>query len=200
MMEEQDGVIKYECYWDDCDCIAPQEITELNYFRTKIWQSGWIGEDVNGIGYGNISTRQEASKDGFIISGTQTGAHETLNIQQYSYVYNFNINKNVVFCKGKIKASSEALTHAAFYTIHTDIKAVTHIHNTNFWLKNLDILPTTPHNIPYGTPQMAESVRFLYYSDSECIKIILMAGHEGGILVFGDSLQDNFDTLCHFLT
>ena len=48
----------------------------------------------------------------------------------------------------------------------------------------------------YGTPEMAyEIVRLFKVSDVRSRQIFAMAGHEGGIVTFGENLEDAFDVL-----
>ena len=68
-----------------------------------------------------------------------------------NYLTYSEIKNNILFCQGKIHASSEALTHAVLYEICTDIQAVIHIHDKHFWQKNIHILPTSDEKAAYGT-------------------------------------------------
>jgi L-ribulose-5-phosphate 4-epimerase len=191
-----EGVIKYKCEWQNLDCIAGDEVAELNFYRNKIWKRSWIGEQ-DGVGFGNISQRCRKNSAHFIISGSQTGHCEILENTQYAKVTYSKIKNNILFCQGKIQASSESLTHAVLYELSADIQAVIHIHEKKFWHKNIDKLPTSDKKAEYGTPQIAQSVRFLFtnkmlsntFEHSPILpNIIIMGGHEDGILVFGESL------------
>ena len=44
-----EGIIKYQSQWENKNCIAEQEVEQLDAARHKIWQQRWIGED-DGIG------------------------------------------------------------------------------------------------------------------------------------------------------
>jgi L-ribulose-5-phosphate 4-epimerase len=195
---EKEGVIKYQSHWENTDCISPEDIAELDFYRNKIWQTGGIGA-VNNAGYGNISLRCADNPAHFIISGSQTGQYETLASTQYSKVIYWKIKNNILFCQGRTQASSESLTHAGLYEIHHDIQAVIHIHNANFWHKNLDVLPTSDKKSAYGTPEITQSVRFLFTKiilqntnkkAPVLPNIIIMGGHEDGILIFGRTLAE----------
>ena len=71
-----EGYIKYQCHWRESSAIVEADITELNRWRSKLYQLNLIGEYDNGIGFGNISTRLGSSQQ-LIISGTKTGALPT---------------------------------------------------------------------------------------------------------------------------
>jgi hypothetical protein len=176
------------------DCISEAEIAELDIARHKIWKIGGIGVD-EGYGYGNISQRCSDNAAHFIISGSQTGHLENLTNTQYAKVTYWKIKNNLLFCQGKIQASSEALTHAVLYDINTDIQVVIHIHNNLFWKKNLNKLATSDEKAEYGTPEIAQSVRFLFTNKvvKSLPNIIIMGGHQDGILVFGESLAQATD-------
>ena len=196
-----EGVIKYQSHWQNVDCITANEVAELDFYRNKIWQAGGIGIE-NNVGYGNISIRDKQNPAHFIISGSQTGQHENLQNTQYSKVIYWKIKDNMLFCKGRIQASSEALTHAILYEVCADIQTVIHIHNKNFWHANIDVLPTSDKKSAYGTPEITQSVRFLFTNimlqnrknETPILpNIIIMGGHEDGILVFGRTLAETTD-------
>ncbi len=185
-----EGYIKYQCHWNKTKAIATSEIIELNQWRNQLYNLGLIGEYDNGIGFGNVSVRIPQSQD-LIISGTQTGGIAELTAEHYTKVTDFDWHKNYVVCEGLIKASSETLTHGAIYVAQPDINAVIHVHNLNLWRKLLNRVPTTNPNCAYGTPEMAEEIiRLCQQPETEKQKIVIMSGHEEGILVFGHSLDE----------
>jgi hypothetical protein len=48
----------------------------------------------------------------------------------------------------------------------------------------------------YGTPEMAYEIMQLFRrTDAQSRKIVVMAGHEGGILTFGRDLEEAFAVL-----
>ena len=188
MLDE--GYIKYQCHWNEIIAIAKSDIIEINQWRTRLYNLGLIGEYDNGIGFGNLSIRIPQSQD-LIISGTQTGGIAELTAKHYTKVTGFDWHKNSVTCEGLIKASSETLTHGAIYVAQPDINAVVHIHNGNLWRKLLDRVPTTNPNCAYGTPEMAEEIiRLCQQPETQRQKIIVMSGHEEGILTFGQNLDE----------
>ena len=194
-----EGYIKYQCYWTKEDTISSAEIIELNSWRSKLYNLGLIGEYSNGIGFGNLSIRLSQQHQ-FIITGTQTGAIANLTPQQYTKVTDFDWQQNYVSCLGAIKASSESLTHGALYQANPLINAVIHVHSLSLWQKLLNRVPTTNPDCAYGTPEMAEEIIKL----SQAIKtpsdsIIVMSGHEEGIITFGKNLDEAGDILMDYL-
>ena len=185
-----EGYIKYQCHWEQKRAIAESDIRELNQWRSKLYQLGLIGEYDNGIGFGNLSTRLANSQE-LIISGTQTGGIANLTMQHYTKVTDYDWHKNYVTCEGLIKASSETLTHAAIYQANPQVNAVVHVHHQQLWQKLLDRVSTTNPNCAYGTPEMAEEIiRLCQQRPTQQQKIIVMSGHEEGILTFGHNLAE----------
>jgi len=133
-----DGVIKFKCRWRNCDCVSADMILPFAEIRRRLRKEGLIGVGTDGIGYGNISVRclvpacqgdaleQQA---GFLITGTQTSHISDLPTAGYSFVLEWSTAGNWVECAGKIRASSESLTHAAIYETSHRIQAVIHVHS-----------------------------------------------------------------------
>jgi L-ribulose-5-phosphate 4-epimerase len=64
------------------------------------------------------------------------------------------------------------------------------------WRTLLNRIPTTSNSVAYGTPEMAyEIMRLFRASDAQSREILVMAGHEGGIVTFGKNLEDAFAVL-----
>ena len=195
-----EGYIKYQCHWNNVSSIVNQDIVELNHWRTKFHQLGLIGQYDNGIGFGNLSIRIPQSHH-LIISGTQTGGIAELKARHYTKVTDFDWHKNYVTCKGLIKASSETLTHGAIYQALPDIDAVVHVHHKKLWDKLLDRVPTTNPKCAYGTPEMAEEIiRLCQQSPTQERRIIVMSGHEEGILTFGKNLKEAGSILLNYFS
>ena len=183
-----EGYIKFDCNWIKSGPLPAANITEVNKWRAKLYKLGLIGAYKNGIGFGNISIRLHGSK--FIISGSKTGNIAKLSNRHYTIVSETNIDKNKLTCKGPVMASSESLTHAALYIADKDVNSVIHVHNWNLWKKLMNNVPTT-REVPYGTPQMAKEIyRLFSETDIQEKKILVMAGHEGGIISFGKNIEE----------
>jgi ribulose-5-phosphate 4-epimerase/fuculose-1-phosphate aldolase len=180
---QQEGVIKFKCNWIKTAPLNFELIKELNEWRDKLYDAKLIGE-TEGIGYGNISIRYENS---FIISGTSTGKLPKLTAEHYTLVTGYDLDKNTLTNAGPILASSESLTHAVIYEHEKDVNAIMHVHHLELWKKLLKMFPATGKDIEYGTPSMARAICKLF-EDSNLAeeKIFAMAGHEGGIVSFGN--------------
>ncbi len=186
----QDGYIKFKCDWTKSDPLPPQKIRKLNDWRRRLYRLGLLGVYENGIGYGNVSVRDNMEGQ-FIITGTQTGSLSVLTEQHYTLVYHFDLDRNILSCEGPIEASSESLTHAVLYQISPEINAVIHVHQKTLWRKLLNRVPTTSEKAAYGTPEMAREVERLFKHSKVAEKgIFVMGGHEEGIVTFGKSLQE----------
>ncbi|ACK73109.1 class II aldolase/adducin family protein [Gloeothece citriformis PCC 7424] len=186
-----EGYVKYQCHWVNSPSITREEIEDLNQWRNQFYQLGLIGQYDNGIGFGNVSIRCLDNPHQFIISGTKTGGLEQLTEKQYTLVTDYNWQENWLTCRGLIEASSEALTHAAVYTANPNINAVIHVHHLQLWKTLMNKVPTTAENIPYGTPEMAqEIIRLCQMGNLKEAKILVMRGHEEGIIAFGRNLDE----------
>jgi ribulose-5-phosphate 4-epimerase/fuculose-1-phosphate aldolase len=208
-----EGYIKYQCNWINTSSISRDEIRELNRWREKLYQLNLIGQYDNGIGFGNLSIRdsvntalhtgdfhvQHTQPTRFIISGTNTGSMAHLTEKQYTRVIDFDWKKNSLTCVGSIKASSEALTHAAVYVANPQVNAVIHVHHRQLWQQLIDRVGTTQKHCAYGTPEMAqEIIRLCQEGRVKEQKIIVMSGHEEGIITFGNSLNEAGNILLNY--
>lgn len=195
-----EGYVKYQCHWKEKPAIAEADITELNRWRSKLYHLGLIGEYDNGIGFGNISIRLGSSKE-LIISGTQTGGIANLTTKHYTKVIDFDWQENYVVCQGAIAASSETLTHAAIYVAQPNVNAVIHVHHQKLWQELLNRVPTTDPGCAYGTPEMARSIVSLCQQpQTKQQKIVIMSGHESGILTFGRDLTEANEILLSYFS
>ncbi|MGB6300461.1 MAG: class II aldolase/adducin family protein [Rivularia sp. (in: cyanobacteria)] len=185
-----EGYIKYQCNWINSEPLSFEEIAELNQWRNKLYKLDLIGEYDDGIGFGNISIRYSQPGQ-FIVSGTQTGNLSTLKEQHYTKVVNFDLEKNFLTCCGPIQASSESLTHATLYQANPTVNAVIHVHHLELWQKLMHKVPTTAIEVAYGTPEMAKEILRLFREDNLMeTKIVVMSGHEEGIISFGKNLRE----------
>jgi ribulose-5-phosphate 4-epimerase/fuculose-1-phosphate aldolase len=199
MQQIDEGYIKFTCIHKEEKKLPIEVPEELKKVRDEMFKLGLIGhyKDLN-VGYGNISIK---TPKGILISATQTGEIPEISENDFALVTNYDIDKNTVWCVGKKRASSETMTHAALYEADSSINAIIHVHNKTLWQKNLNNLPTTDKNIPYGTPEMAYEMKRLYRqsADVKKVKTIIMAGHEEGIICFGQSLKDASEAIYNLL-
>jgi L-ribulose-5-phosphate 4-epimerase len=191
-----EGYIKFTSRWQQSDAVENPAIAELIEWRKPLYAAGLIGhyEDI-GIGYGNMSARTDA-QGRFIISGTQTGHISELKNEHFALVTAFDVDANTVNSEGATEASSESMTHATLYQLNADIRAVVHIHSDDLWARLKGLVPTTDEGVAYGTPAMAiEFDRLLKHSDFGNTGIAVMAGHAGGLISTGNSVQEAAEKL-----
>ena len=176
--------------------IAPfNEIGELNASRRKLLDQDLMGVDSNGVGFGNVSVRDGRTRS-FYITGSATGGLPELTQADCVRVVAYDFAKNWLCYEGAAIPSSESLTHAAIYQSDPKACAVIHCHDSMLWRTLLDRVPTSSESVAYGTPEMAYEIRRLFEeTDVHSRKILVMAGHEGGIATFGKNFQQAFDIL-----
>jgi len=185
-----EGYVKFQSRLNENYPPADWDLDEIFMWRDKLYRLKYIGAYENGIGYGNISIRSRFTKE-FIISGTATGNIPILLSDHFTRVSSYNLEKNRVVCSGKVHASSESMTHAAVYDCDPTIKAVIHVHSKKFWQILKFQLPTSDPSAKYGTPEMAkEIIRLYHHSAFKKVGVMVMGGHEEGILSFGSTLDE----------
>lgn len=193
----QEGVIKFNCNWVKAEPFDFEHFESLNYWRNILYNLGMIGQTIEGIGYGNLSVREIENQ--FIITGSATGGLETLAREHYTRVISYNIEKNSINANGPIIASSESLTHAAIYQSNSNINAIFHVHHVGLWENYLHKLPTSDISVEYGTPSMAHEIFRLFKETDVYIKrIMIMGGHQDGIIAFGKTLDDAGNALLQY--
>ena len=192
-MSATEGVIQFQLEFKDSPAPAPGTLHELNAWRKIFKQLGLLGQDparYDGFGFGNLSRRAPNSaenQDAFIISGTQTGGLGELRPEDYVTVLACDAAHNRVKASGPIKPSSESLVHGLLYQTDPAIAWVMHLHSPDIFTcqKALD-LPVTAHHAGCGTPQLAEAVVRLHTPIAETgARLLVMGGHEDGILAYG---------------
>ena len=123
--------------------IAPFDaLAELNACRRKLLEQRLMGVDSNGIGFGNLSVRDGASRN-FYITGSATGGLPELTPTDCVRVVEYDFARNWLRYEGTAIPSSESLTHAAIYESDPSISAVIHCHDSALWGTLLDRVPTT---------------------------------------------------------
>jgi len=187
--------IKFSCQRVAAEITSFAGLAELNTYRRKLLQLGVIGVDPNGIGFGNLSVRDGAT-DNFYITGSATGGIPELTLSDCAKVVACDFEGNRVRYEGSALPSSESLTHAAIYESDATAGAVIHCHDSKLWAAVLNEAPTTSKAADYGTAEMAnEIIQLLTRTNVQSRKIVVMAGHEAGILTFGRDLEEAFAVL-----
>ena len=186
---KETGVIKFNCNWIKAQPISPDLLIALNVWRTRMHKLGFIGVNNEEIGYGNMSIRLSGNQ--FIITGSATGKIKVLSNKHYTKVVNYDLDKNSLTAEGPILASSESLTHAVIYECDKNVNAIIHIHNSKMWNQLMNKVPTTNKDVEYGTPAMAMEMKRLYKETNlRNEEILVMAGHQDGIISFGKDLNE----------
>ena len=187
--------IKFSCQRVAAEITSFAGLAELNTYRRKLLQLGVIGVDPNGIGFGNLSVRDGAT-DNFYITGSATGGIPELTLSDCAKVVACDFEGNRVRYEGSALPSSESLTHAAISESDATAGAVIHCHDSKLWAAVLNEAPTTSKAADYGTAEMAnEIIQLLTRTNVQSRKIVVMAGHEAGILTFGRDLEEAFAVL-----
>lgn len=191
-----EGYIKYTFDWNKKTIsLHPEVLEELNLFRSKLRDLNMIGKIPDGPGFGNISVR--STGDTFFISGSDTGSLELLEAEQVALVTRCDYLQNRIVFEGQIAASSESMSHAAIYQQKKDVGAVIHVHHAKFWNHYRYLLPTTEVDAAYGTPAMALAIAQQAAKNPKK-QLLILGGHEDGIISYGSNLREAFDLLIHW--
>ena len=191
-MSASEGVIKFDLEFSPGPAPAPGQLRELEAWRRIFRRLGLLGQDPQryaGLGFGNLSRRAGPGTpaDAFIVSGTQTGGLERLTPADYAVVLRCDPHGNRVTATGLSRPSSEALSHGVLYQANPRIDWVMHLHSPEIFAAGAALhLPVTDPNVPYGSPQMAAEILRLCPA-AGLPGLLIMGGHEDGILAFGGS-------------
>ncbi len=187
-MAEQEGVIKYRLVFHPAKSLVEHDYQYLDYWHAKFKLVGILGQDdskYNGLGFGNLSERID--QQSFLISGTQTGGLDKLQPDDYALVTATDIAQNLVEAQGKVKPSSESLSHAAVYALDDQIRFVFHVHSREIWQARSALeIPQTAVGVEYGTAEMAKEIKRIYdLGQFDNARILAMTGHQDGVIGFG---------------
>ena len=194
-----EGYIKFSPNWQKAPIeIDPILIDEINRIRSLLIRKGWLGILPNGVGFGNISVRQNP-ENSFLITGSATGHFKNLDKSHFAIVNKVNIASNKLDCVGLTLASSESMTHAVFYENRKAINTVIHIHSRKLWLEYINRLPTSDKNAQYGTPEMAASILSILKTTNTTNGLFVMGGHEDGLIAFGENIDLAYGELSNLI-
>jgi len=193
--ENHEGVIKFQLDFREGPAPAERLVLELNAWRARFLELGLIGQDperYEGYGFGNLSRRLPGQGEhAFLISGTQTGHLEELQVNHYATVRHCNPAKNQLQAIGQIKPSSEALSHGILYQSHPEIHWVMHLHSPDIFNHYRSLaLPCSDPSAAYGTPEMASAIEALAKKQQDSQpSLLVMGGHQDGILAYGSDAE-----------
>lgn len=190
-----EGYIKFCVHLNETDIRVPEVLQELNTARSALFDLGMIGILPDGVGFGNVSIK-EAGSEVFFISGTATGGKHILEYSDYCRVDTCSIKRNEVYCSGHIRASAETLSHHAVYRANPKIGCVIHVHHKPLFLNLLkSACPATSPDAAYGTPEMAYDIEAIVKGNPEAHGILVMTGHEDGVIAYGKDVKETYDVL-----
>jgi L-ribulose-5-phosphate 4-epimerase len=173
---------------------------ELSAWRSLFWTLQIIGQNhqrYQGAGYGNVSARITPFNIArghrpFMITGTQTGHKESLSLDEYSIVTQYQLHTHTLSSYGQLLPSSESMTHAALYDLNPCVRYIFHAHAPCIWhqAKNLK-LPITAANIAYGSLEMVYAVQRLYQQGKFSLgQVLVMKGHQDGVMSCGTTAEE----------
>ncbi len=173
---------------------------ELLRCRQVLYEAGLIGAYPDGTGFGNISKRVKKGSSAFWITATASGHLQSLSANEIVLVEQCSPISNELWCAGAKNPSSESMTHYVVYNTLPRQMGVVHVHHKKMWKKLLTLLPHTAADVAYGTPEMAKAVQdLLHLPQVRQAGIFAMAGHEEGIMAFGESLEKAVKNTLRFL-
>lgn len=199
----QEGVIKFDSEHAERSLDSRtlgDAVCQLVAWREIMARTGLVGQDsgrYDGAGYGNVSMRIGAPGAGFgrrrfVITGTQTSGNRCITLDDFCVIERYEPRRNWVRSWGRIKPSSESMTHGAIYDLSASVRVVLHAHSPVIWQRRAELrLPTTDPSVPYGTPGMVSEVQRLYRSTQLAeSRVLAMGGHEDGVIAFGRSAPE----------
>lgn len=193
MNQETEGVIKYHLIHQHKPLADTIDIQPLSLCRQVMVTEGLIGQHPSrygGLGFGNASARVDEGSS-FLVTGSQTGHLAELSREHFALVTDYQRATYTLTSEGLVKPSSEASTHGFLYSLSKTINAVIHVHSQQFWQFALrQGLPATSEDVRYGSSELLDEIETLWCSGKlrQC-PVLVMLGHEDGILCFGNSIQ-----------
>jgi class II aldolase/adducin N-terminal domain-containing protein len=188
------GGVKFRAERLTADMQPCLDLAELNLYRSKLRERQFIGQDANGIGFGNISVKAK-NETGFFITISGGAIRESIGQADLVWVKSWSFAENLVRFEGPGTPSAETLTHAAIYGANRSAGAILHIHNRSVWDWLVAHAQATADAAEYGTTAMAETVQE-FLDRSTCLtNVFAMSGHEEGVLAFGRDLAEAYASL-----
>lgn len=200
----EEGVTKFDLVYRPSAPFPRTRLRDLIAWRMILWRLGLIGLDAaryGGVGFGNVSQRLPARGRTmrFAVSGTQTGALPVLAARHFAIVTACDPERNRVEAEGPMPPSSESLTHGMLYRLDASIRFVFHVHSPDIWRQAQALkLPRTAPDVAYGTPAMAAEMKRLLRGGRRH-PILVMGGHEDGVIAYGRSADEAGATLLKVL-
>ena len=124
-----------------------------------------------------------------------------MTLEHFSLVERYDVQRHHLRSRGSVRPSSESLTHGAIYDIAPTARAVLHAHAPEIWRHARSLgLPVTRSEARNGTPAMAMEVQRLYRESTlSGTGMVVMGGHEDGVIALGPTAADAGETLIRHL-
>lgn len=188
-MSQEEGVVKYSLKFKKTKPVSLTCKEKIETVREDLYALNLIGAYEDGIGFGNISLKEDNS-DKFVITGTQTGHLACLHVEDYSLVEKVDFDTFTTYASGMSEPSSEAITHACIYALNKKIKAIIHVHNEKLWRYMLDNDYVSTSDVEYGSLEMVKDIQKIYKShDVLKDNAFVMKGHFEGVFVFAENIN-----------
>jgi len=115
-----------------------------------------------------------------------------MGLDSLAWVRSYNSGQNRVESEGILKPSSESLSHGALYDLGPHIRFVIHAHSPEIWSQGRQLqLPSTDPKIPYGSSEIDPEIRRLARQSALMQRqLLLMGGHQDGVISFGRSAEE----------
>lgn len=190
-MTDQEGTISFAYALEPPSgaIVAPDVVERLAGWRTVFRRLGMLGQDPDryqGLGFGNLSSRDPGRPDEFVITASQTATVPVLTEQSLVRITHSSVTRFWVEGIGRQPPSSETLTHAIVYQADRSIGWVFHVHCPEIWQRYEDLaLPATAEDVPYGSPAMADAVGLLLARHPVRPLVFVTLGHPDGVFACG---------------
>ena len=197
---QEEGVVQFAFGLSQEPGIEPS--SELRAWREMLMRLeliGQVAERYDGFAYGNLSERlgsaqlnnSSAQAAKMVISASQTAHLHRDNPAAWVTVDDVSLDRFWAEARGKYPPSSETMTHAMIYAAEPKANWVFHAHSPEIWRAAEQLrLPTTPVDVAYGSPAMAEAVASLLNSNVSRPLVFVTGGHEDGVFALGATARD----------
>ena len=187
---------------------------DLLAWRELLMRQELIGQDptrYDGYSFGNLSARLAPTNLGakaistdtnglFIVSASQAAHRDHDDPATWTTIDHINLERFWVEGRGELPPSSETMTHAMIYAAEPNAQFVFHAHSPEIW-NNADalLLPSTPANVPYGSPAMSQAVIDLLAANMSRPLVFTTRGHTDGVFALGPTARDTGGLLTSYL-
>jgi ribulose-5-phosphate 4-epimerase/fuculose-1-phosphate aldolase len=189
----EEGTIRFAYALDaPADRIAdPLTVDMLRGWRRVLKRLGLLGQVADryaGLGFGNLSARDPARPNEFVVTASQTSGVEVLDDDGLVRIVRADLARFWVDALGRQPPSSETLTHAMIYQADARVNWVFHGHAPEIWRQTQALgLPATPEHVSYGSTAMVQAVGEILARHPSRPLAFTTLGHEDGVFACGAS-------------